>query len=273
MTEFSIAGNQMRDDHGRHINGAGNFTESLCRAIRDIADKPRGDARQSIHHIMSKDKTICSRPLRLWTARPRRKKRDKVWRFFVDIGRFKENGRFQMRKCRITGRRKGDGEFDHDSDDGGDGNESDDGDKNGLGDEDHGDDDDGDDVRGGGRPDGRRGGGRGGERPGNEDNDENGEQQEHARPRLGGPLIKRQHSSTPSSQGRSIKRSRSSSPVLNGFEGFDGFRRPQGDNLVKRERSASPEVEIISSRAIICHIDLTLDGDLIDLTQEDDPEE
>jgi hypothetical protein len=131
MTEFSITGHQMRDDHGRPINSAGNFTESLCRAVRDIADKPRGDLRQSLHHIMRRDKKMCSRPIRLWTARPNRRKRNKVWRIFVDIGRFKENGRFQLRKCKITGRRKGDGEFDRDSDDGGDDGGSDDGNENG----------------------------------------------------------------------------------------------------------------------------------------------
>jgi hypothetical protein len=211
----------------------------------------------------------------LWTARPRRKKPEKVWRFFVDIGRFKENGRFQIRKCRITGRRKGDGEFDRDTDDGVDGDGSDGEDESGNESRDGVDDDNGgDDDGGGGHPDGGHGGGRGGQRPRDNDNDENEEQQGHTRPRLGGQFIKRQHSSpATSSQGRPIKRSRSSSPVLNGFEGFDGFRRPQGDSLVKSERSASPEVEIISSRAITCCIDLTSDGDLIDLTQEDDPEE
>lgn len=137
MTEISSAGRQMRDDHGRPVNGAGNFTESLCRAVRNIANRPRGDARQSIHHIMGKDKTIGSHPNRLWTARPNRRKRNEVWRFFVDIGRFKENGRFQLRKCRVTGRRPGDGEFDDSDDDG-------DGDTPG----DSGEDDDEDDIEG-----------------------------------------------------------------------------------------------------------------------------
>jgi hypothetical protein len=303
MTEFSIAGNQLRDDHGRPINGDGNFTETLCRAVRDIADRPRGDLRQSIHHIMRRDKTICSRPLRLWTARPNRLKRDKVWRFFVDIGRFKENGSFQLRKCRITGRRKGDGQFDRDSDDDGSDDGSDDGDENGDENEDDvGDENEGDDERGGGRPGGRRARGRDGRRPGNDDNDEddddgpgpdpegakrgggnaapegensarngigapnlasntNGEQQGRTRPRLSGRLIKRPPSPTPLSERRTIKRSRSSSPFFAGL------------NPVKRERSDSPEVEVISSRPVHTFVDLTLDGEVVDLTQEDGLEE
>lgn len=42
---------------------------------------------------------------------------------------------------------------------------------------------------------------------------------------------------------------------------------------MKREPSGSPEVEIVSSRAISGYIDLTMDDDMIDLTQEDGPEE
>jgi len=317
MTEFSIAGNQLRDDHGRPINGEGNFTETLCRAVRNIADKPRGDLRQSIHHIMSRDKKLCSHPLRLWTARPNRMKRDKVWRFFVDIGRFKENGSFQLRKCRITGRRRGDGQFDSDSDDDGSGDESDDGDENedengdenGDDDEDDvGDENNGDDEGGGGRPGGRRARNRVGRRPGNDDNDEddddgpgpepdganrgggnaapegeddarnetgtphlpgnnNGEQRGRTRPRLGGRLIKRPPSPTPLSERRTIKKSRSSSPF------FAGLERRGSEGPIKRERSDSPEVEVISSRPVHTFVDLTLDGEVVDLTQEDGLEE
>lgn len=317
MTEFSITGHQLRDDHGRPINGAGNFTESLCRAVRDITDKPRGGERQSIHHIMRRDKTVCSRPIRLWTARPNRRKRNKVWRFFVDIGRFKENGRLHWRKCRVTGRRQGDGEFDRDSDDGGDDDGSDDGNENGSENgDDGGDENDGDDDGGGGRPDGGHGRGIvGGCRPVNDDNDgdrndgpgadpevanrvggnaasdgedhaynrartphlagdnindnDNGEKQVPKKRRLGGPLIKRQPSSTPSSQENSIKRSRSSSP----FFDFGGIARLGSERPVKRERTDSPEVEVVSSRPIRAVIDLTLDGEVVDLTQEDGPEE
>jgi hypothetical protein len=306
----------MRDDHGRPINSAGNFTESLCRAVRDIADKPRGDLRQSLHHIMRRDKKMCSRPIRLWTARPNRRKRNKVWRIFVDIGRFKENGRFQLRKCKITGRRKGDGEFDRDSDDGGDDGGSDDGNENGSENgDDGGDVNDGDDD-GGRRPGGGCGRGRvGGRRPGNDDNGEddddgpgpdpeggdrgggnaapdgpdgtnngartphffgnesnnndNREQQVPKTPRLGGPLIKRKPSTTPWSGKKTIKRSRSSSP----FFDFGGLGRLGSERPVKRERSDSPEVEVVSSRPVRAVIDLTLDGEVVDLTQEDGPEE
>lgn len=306
MTEFSIAGNQLRDDHGRLINGDGNFTETLCRTVRDIEDNPRGDPRQSIHRIMGRDKKICSRPLRLWTARPNRKRRDEVWRFFVDIGRFKDNGSFQLRKCRITGRRKGDGEFENDADDD-DGSEN--GDDNGDDNEDDIDgENDGDDKGGGGRPDGMRARGRDSWRPGNNDNHEddddgsgpdleganrgggnaapegqngarngigtpqlarntNKKRQGHSRPRLGGRLIERPPSPTPLSERRTIKRSRSSSPLS------AGLGRLVSGIPIKRERSDSPEVEVISSRPIHTFVDLTLDGEVVDLTQQDDPEE
>ena len=175
MTEISSAGHQMRDDHGRPVNGAGNFTESLCRAVRNIANKPRGDARQSIHHIMGKHKTIFSRPNRLWTVRPNRRKQNEVWRFFVDIGRFRENGRFQLRKCRVTGRRQGDGEFD-DSDNDGDGDTPGDNGEDDDEDDSEGDNgnDDGDaggdhDLDGSGNEDDRRDGG-----DGNTDGDQDG---------------------------------------------------------------------------------------------------
>jgi hypothetical protein len=100
------------------------------------------------------------------------------------------------------------------------------------------------------------------------DND-NGEKQVPKKRRLGGPLIKRQPSSTPSSQGNSIKRSRSSSP----FFDFGGIARLGSERPVKRERTDSPEVEVVSSRPIRAIIDLTLDGEVVDLTQEDGPEQ
>lgn len=55
--------------------------------------------------------------------------------------------------------------------------------------------------------------------------------------------------------------------------GFD----PRGEstfsdsNPIKRERSISPGFEITGSRFIPCHIDLTDDGGVVDLTQEDGP--
>lgn len=165
MTEFSITGHQMRNSHAQPINGPENFTETFCRALRDIRQRPHGDARQSIHRIMARDKEQCSRPIRLWTARPNRRKDAEVWRFFVDIGRFKELGNLRLRKCRVTGRRPGDGEFDDsDSDDDGDPNGShDEGDDGGDGDSSGDDDgfrdvsganddqDDGDDMNNSGR--------------------------------------------------------------------------------------------------------------------------
>ena len=121
MTEFSVTGHQMRNSHAQPINGPENFTETLCRAMRDIRQRPRGESRQSIHRIMARDRDQVSRPIRLWTARPNRRKDTEVWRFIFDIGRFKEIGNLRLRKCRVTGRRPGDGEFDDDSDDDGDG--------------------------------------------------------------------------------------------------------------------------------------------------------
>jgi hypothetical protein len=160
MTEFSIAGHQMLDKRGRPINGPENFTETFCRAVRKVHAEPRGMPRPSIHQIMAKDEIQCSRPIRLWTARPNRKKDDDVWRFFVDVGEFKENAQhFRFRKCLITGRRPGDGEFDVDSDD--------DGDEDGDNDGDDGGDEDGD---GDGYDDGNEDGGE----DGNEDEEGDG---------------------------------------------------------------------------------------------------
>ena len=139
MTEISITGQQFRDKHGRPVNSAGNFTETFCRSFRDIANNPHGDPRQTTHEIMGRDNIACSRPIRLWTARANRKKRDDVWRFYVDIGRYQKTGRFQMRKCRITGPREGDGEFYNKSDDGRNDDDNEDGDEGG--DDDGGDND------------------------------------------------------------------------------------------------------------------------------------
>jgi hypothetical protein len=288
MTEFSLTGHQMRNDHGQPVNGPENFTETLCRAVHDMADRPRGDTRQTIHEIIAKDKTKCSRPLRLWTARPRRNKRADVWRFFVDIQRCIQNGRFEMRKCKITGRREGDGRFDNDEiedneenvvhpdegeddnarlevghrrrdgrgDDDDDYSSSDfdsalghgiDGGANGVLDDEH-DSDNGD--AGGMR---RLAGG------GNHLGD--------IRPRLDRQPSERPRSPTPSSARKSIKRSRSPSFDL------EGLGRLGREISVKREPSESPEIEIMSSRTIKTYVDLTTIDDVIDLTQEDGPEE
>jgi hypothetical protein len=309
----------MRDDHARPINGPENFTETLVRAVRDIKGTPRGKPRQSIHQIMARDTITCSRPIRLWTARPRRRKNVEVWRFFVDIAEFKETGqRFRLRKCLVTGRRPGDGEFDRDSDsEGDDGGDTDgDNDRDYDGDEDgnehgnQGGDEGGDEDGEGGRPDGRNRRARGRERRrDDEDNDDdddgfdrgprggnrgdnaapereyaahsaagaprpsrndNGNQQGGMRLRLGGRLSKRQHSTTTPSIGRkAIKRSISNSP----FFSIDGLLRSGSETSIKRERSASPGLEITGSRAISSYIDLTSDGDPVDLTQDDYPEE
>jgi hypothetical protein len=67
-----------------------------------------------------------------------------------------------------------------------------------------------------------------------------------------------------------MKRSRSPSFDLG------GLGRLGSETSVKREPSSSPEVEIVSSRAISGYIDLTLEraeDDVVDLTQEDGPEE
>lgn len=147
MTEFSVTGQQLRNGDAQPINGPENFTETFCRALRDIRLRPRGRPRQSIHTVMARDKVQCSRPIRLWTARPNRRKDAEVSRFFLDIGRLKETGRLELRKCRVTGRRSGDGEFDDSDDDGfGDSDEDDEGEDDG----DEGGNDSGDDGNVGG---------------------------------------------------------------------------------------------------------------------------
>jgi hypothetical protein len=277
----------MRNDHGQPVNGPENFTETLCRAVRSMANRPRGDMRQTIHEIIGKDATKCSHPLRLWTARPKRGKSDEVWRFFVDIQRCKETGRFEMRKCKITGRRRGDGEFSDSEEDEGD-NDADGG---------------GEDRRhdsgsegGGGGLDGPRGGedetdsdsalGDGVDNVAlaalnEEHNSDSGDARMRRlagggnhlgdiRPRMDRRPSRRPRSPTPSSARKSMKRSRSPSFDLG------GLGRLGSETSVKREPSSSPEVEIVSSRAISGYIDLTserAEDDVVDLTQEDGPEE
>ena len=57
------------------------------------------------------------------------------------------------------------------------------------------------------------------------------------------------------------------------FFDFGGIARLGSERPVKRERTDSPEVEVVSSRPIRAIIDLTLDGEVVDLTQEDGPEQ
>jgi hypothetical protein len=64
-----------------------------------------------------------------------------------------------------------------------------------------------------------------------------------------------------------IKRSRS--PSFN----LEDLGRLGSEASVKREPSSSPEIEITDSRSIRGFVDLTLDDDVIDLTQEDVLEE
>ena len=115
---------------------------------------------------MARDRDQVSRPIRLWTARPNRRKDTEVWRFIFDIGRFKEIGNLRLRKCRVTGRRPGDGEFvDDDSDDDGDGEIH----------GDNGEDDDEDDSEGdNGNDDGDTGGDHDLDGSGNEDDPQDG---------------------------------------------------------------------------------------------------
>jgi hypothetical protein len=282
MTEFSVTGHQMRNDHGQPVNGPENFTEALCRALRDMKDRPRGDPRQTIHQIIGRDKIKCSHPLRLWTARPRRQKRQDVWRFFIDIERWIETGTsFSLRKCKVTGRRKGDGEFS---------------------DEDEDEDDNTRQRSEDRRQDGGSEGGDSGNNRGDNDSDDSDSalgdaadggafgtlNEEHAsddggagmrrlaggenhlgdiRPRMGNRSPTRSPSPTASSARKTIKRSRSPS--------FDlaNLVRLGSETSVKRERSGSPDVEIVSSRSIRGYVDLTSSDDVIDLTQEDGLEE
>lgn len=277
----------MRNDHGQPINGPENFTETLCRAIRDIANVPRGRRmRPTIHHIIGMDKIKCSDPLRLWTAHPNRKKRDqRVWRFFVDIQRLKETGRFELRKCQVTGRRTGDGEFDDESeveDDGENGQE-----RRGRGAGDEGgrrrgnnenddsgleSDDDNDDGGAGG------GGGVANALNFDDDSDDQGARRPERNdtgirrtarsPRPDGQRPRRRRSPTASSE-RKIKRSRSSSP----FFDLEGRGRLGSERSVKREPSGSPEIEIVDIRPIRGFIDLSSVDDVVDLTQDDGAEE
>lgn len=155
MTEIIIAGREMHDINGRSIAGPENFDEGFSNAMRDILDHPRGEARQTIPRIMGRDTSLCTTPQRYWLNRPNRMHPEvRVWRFFFDIGRLRagDGDRLQLRRCIVTGRRRGDfgGDPDLDNDGWGsdDGNDGDDGD----GDDDDGDarHDDGDDDNGGG---------------------------------------------------------------------------------------------------------------------------
>jgi hypothetical protein len=148
MTEIIIAGREMHDVNGRPIAGSENFDEAFSSAMRDILDKPRGEARQTIPRIMGRDKSLCTTPQRFWLNRPNRMHPEiRVWRFFFDIGRLKlggGGGLLQLRRCEVTGRRKG--EFGGDPDLENDGW--------GPGGGDGGDDDNGDDEEGDARYDG-----------------------------------------------------------------------------------------------------------------------
>lgn len=168
MTEIIIAGTQMHDVNGRPISGPENFDEASYNAMYDIQANPRGEDRQTIPIIMSRDTSLCSKPLRYWLNRPNRMHPDRrVWRFFFDIGRVKTGGGLlEMRRCEVTGRRKGefggDPDLDNDgwgSDGGSDGDDDGDGDDAGGGggdDDEYGarhmggeDQDDGDSANGG----------------------------------------------------------------------------------------------------------------------------
>jgi len=91
-------------------------------------------------------------------------------------------------------------------------------------------------------------------------------EQKYKRPKHGDRPIKSEQSPAPSGNKSAIKKSRSSSPFLD----LGGLLRSRSEFSVKREPSASPEVEIVGSRSILGYIDLTSDGEMIDLTEENE---
>jgi hypothetical protein len=158
MTEIIIAGREMHNVNGRSIAGPENFDEGFSNAMRDILDHSRGEARQTIPRIMGRDTSLCTTPLRYWLNRPDRMHPEvRVWRFFFDIGRLRagDGDRLQLRRCMVTGRRRGEfgGDPDLDNDGWGsdDGNDGDDGDARHDGGGNDGDSDNGGWGRGFGR--------------------------------------------------------------------------------------------------------------------------
>jgi hypothetical protein len=134
MTEIIIAGAEMRDsNNGRTNTGAQSFAEGFFDGMRQIRAAPGRLLRPSIPMIMLHKTSLCSKPIRYWLNTPNRKRPDRrVWRFFIDIRRLKmgDGDKLQVRRCEVTGRRRG--EFggdpalendgwgsDHESDDGG----------------------------------------------------------------------------------------------------------------------------------------------------------
>jgi hypothetical protein len=186
MTEIIIAGREMHDVNGRPIAGSENFDEAFSGAMRDILDEPRGESRQTIPRVMGRDKSLCTTPQRYWLNRPDRLHPERrVWRFFLDIGRLKNGGGLlQLRRCEVTGRRKGEFGGDPDLENDGWGPDGGDGGDDGGGDDDEGDAryDGGDDSNddGGGHGDSSNGGwgrgfGRTRRRGGPKDQDEVGD--------------------------------------------------------------------------------------------------
>jgi hypothetical protein len=139
MTEIILAGREMHDVNGRPISGPGNFDEGFSDAMRDILADPGGQARQTIPRIMGRDKELCCTPQRYWLNRPDREHpENRVWRFFIDVGRLKngDGDKLQLRRCKVTGRRKrefgGDPDLENDGwgpDGGSDGGDDDDDDE------------------------------------------------------------------------------------------------------------------------------------------------
>lgn len=171
MTEIIVAGDEMHDTNGRTTTGSQSFAEGFADSMRGIVAKPRGQARQTIPRIMGRDTNLCSKPLRYWLNKPDRMHPDRrVWRIFADVGTLRDEDadQLKLRRCEVTGRRRGefggdpeldndgwgsdggsygdDGDDNHDSDE--DGYQSGDGDSHGgnVGGE---DDDDGDSSNGG----------------------------------------------------------------------------------------------------------------------------
>jgi hypothetical protein len=160
MTEIILAGREMHDVNGRPIAGPGNFDEGFADSMRDILAKPRGPPRQTIPRIMGRDQSLCCTPQRFWLHKPDRFRPERrVWRFFFDIGSVKDGDRdlLHMRRCEVTGRRRGEFGGDPDLDNDGWGS---DGGSDGGDDEDD-DDDDDDEARHDGGGDGGNGDGDG----------------------------------------------------------------------------------------------------------------
>ena len=145
MTEIILAGREMHDVNGRPIAGPGNFDEGFSDAMRDILANPRGEPRQTIPRIMGRDQSLCCIPQRFWLHKPDRFHPERrVWRFFFDIGSVKDGARdlLHLRRCEVTGRRRGEFGGDPDLDNDGWGS---DGGSDGGGDDDDDDDENNDD--------------------------------------------------------------------------------------------------------------------------------